>query len=73
MKQISISDFRQRCLSLIDDLPSEGVLITRRGEPVAKIVPILKSCAELIGSAPDFLFDNQDDLFTTGIEWDAQS
>ena len=73
MKSVPISDFRQQCLSLVDELPPEGILITRRGEPVARVIPIRGSCADLIGSAPDLLFDNDDDLFTTGIRWDAQS
>ena len=73
MRSIPVSDFRQQCLSLIDNIPSEGILITRRGEPVAKLLPVKGSCAELIGSVPDLLFDNDDDLLSTGIRWDAES
>ena len=73
MKVINISEFRQQCLSLVDQLPSEGILIARHGEPVAKLLPVRGSGADLIGTAPDFLYDNDDDLFTTGIRWDAES
>ncbi len=49
----------------IPELPSEGILIARHEEPVAKLLPVRASCADLIGIAPDFLYDNEDDLFTT--------
>jgi antitoxin (DNA-binding transcriptional repressor) of toxin-antitoxin stability system len=73
MKAISISEFRKRCLSLIDDLPDQGLLITRHGKAVAKIIPLHRSCAELIGSAPHLLYDNDDGLFAAGVHWDADS
>jgi antitoxin (DNA-binding transcriptional repressor) of toxin-antitoxin stability system len=74
MKALNISDFRQQCLSLIDELPAEGVLITRRGQPVAKILPIRAHNADLIGVAKGRLGAQPgDDLFSTGEEWNAES
>ena len=71
MEEISVSDFRQRCLTLMDRLPAEGILITRHGQPVARIVPVRPgSCADLIGSIP-ILSDPADDLFSTGERWEA--
>jgi hypothetical protein len=32
-----------------------------------------QSCADLIGSVPGMVLDPNDDLFSTGIEWDAES
>jgi len=69
---MSVSEFRQRCLNLLDDLPVEGLLLTRHGHPVAKIVPVRPSCSELIGTVA-VLPDTDDDLFTTGERWDAES
>lgn len=72
--EMSVSDFRQRCLSLLDKLPAEGITLTRHGKPVARITPVEPgSCADLIGSAPDLIVDPDDDLFSTGIRWDAES
>ncbi len=73
MKIMDIFDFRQQCLSVVDELPGEGILITRHGEPVAKLLPARGSCVDLIGKDPAFLSDHDDDLFTTGIHWDAES
>jgi antitoxin (DNA-binding transcriptional repressor) of toxin-antitoxin stability system len=73
MKSLSVTEFRQQCLQLLDHIPPDGVVITRRGRPVARIVRERGSCSELIGSAPDVIFDNDDDLFSTGVRWDAES
>ena len=44
MRRISASKFREQCLSLLDDLGAEGIVITKRGKPVAKVVPIGSGC-----------------------------
>jgi prevent-host-death family protein len=73
VQEISVTEFRQRCLALMDDLPADGILITKHGHPVAKVVPVRQSCADLIGSVPGMVIDPDDDLLNTGIKWDAQS
>lgn len=73
MEEISVSEFRQQCLTLMDRLPAEGILITRHGHPVARLLPVRPgSCADLIGSVP-ILADPGDDLFTTGERWEADA
>jgi antitoxin (DNA-binding transcriptional repressor) of toxin-antitoxin stability system len=73
MKEISVSDFRQQCLALIDRLPQEGLLITRHGHPVARLLPVrTASCPDLIGSVP-LLPNEVDDLFSTGERWEADA
>jgi hypothetical protein len=44
VKALSVTEFRRQCLSLFDALPDEGVIITRRGEPLAWIAPVHRSC-----------------------------
>jgi prevent-host-death family protein len=41
MKSIPAGEFKARCLALMDDVRStrEPVIITKRGKPVAKLVP----------------------------------
>ena len=38
--ELSISEVRQRLLTLVDSIPMEGLTITRHGEPVARLVGI---------------------------------
>ena len=42
MKIISAGTFKARCLALMDEVKTkrESLLITKHGEPVAKLVPI---------------------------------
>ena len=73
VKAMNVTEFRQQCLQLLDRVPSGGVLITKRGRPVAKLIPVRSSCADLIGTIPGLSSDPSDDLFSTGLDWDAES
>jgi antitoxin (DNA-binding transcriptional repressor) of toxin-antitoxin stability system len=72
MQQINASRFKEQCLSLLDDLGAEGIVITKRGKPVAKVLPIGSGCAALIGSMKGKLHV-KGNLLSTGIRWDAES
>ena len=72
MKTIKISEFKERCLALLQKLGPEGLVITKHGKPLAKVVPFGRSSAELIGSLKGKL-KVKGDIMTTGVEWDAQS
>ncbi|HEY6349981.1 MAG TPA: hypothetical protein VI636_11280 [Candidatus Angelobacter sp.] len=49
MKTIAESKFREQFISLPENLDPEGTVITKRGKPVARLIPA-GSCADLIGS-----------------------
>jgi antitoxin (DNA-binding transcriptional repressor) of toxin-antitoxin stability system len=68
---MNVREFGDQCLTIIDNIPRDGIVITKYGRPVAKLVPFRERPAELIGSDPDFLFDNDDDLLSTEIAWDS--
>jgi prevent-host-death family protein len=72
MKQISASKFKEHCLSLLDRVDEEGLVITKRGKPVARLVPIRTESASLIGKLKGRV-KVKGDVFSTGIEWHAQS
>ena len=42
MKTIAAGKFKARCLTLMDDVQAtrQPILITKRGKPVAKLVPV---------------------------------
>lgn len=41
-RKIAAGDFKSRCLALLDDVAETGseLVITKRGRPVARVVPI---------------------------------
>ena len=51
MKQMPAGEFKARCLSVMDDVNATGepVIITKRGTPVAKVVPVSSKKQDLFG------------------------
>ena len=39
MKLIGAAKFKKQCLALLDQLDADGFIITKRGKPVARVVP----------------------------------
>ena len=72
MKQIAAAKFKERCLSILDRVDPDGIVITKRGKPVAKLIPIRAASASLIGSLKGKL-RIKGDILSTGARWDAQS
>ncbi len=52
MKKMPASEFKARCLALMDDVcaTGESVVITKHGKPVAKLVPMKRDPEKLFGS-----------------------
>lgn len=40
MQTITAADFKEQCLAILDDLGTDGVMITKLGSPVAKLLPV---------------------------------
>ena len=72
MKKIGATKFKERCLALLDSLEPEGLIVTKRGKPVARVIPYDNQDAELIGSLRDKI-TVKGDIFTTGVRWDADA
>jgi len=72
MKHIAAAKFKEQCLSILDRVGAEGIVITKRGKPVAKLIPIGAESAALIGSLNGRL-TIKGKILTTGAKWDAES
>ncbi len=70
MKTIGAAKFKEQCLALLDDLDDDGLVITKRGKPVARLLPYERRHAELIGSLSHKV-KVRGDVFSTGLEWEA--
>ena len=72
MKSIGAAKFKEQCLALLDRLDADGLIITKHGKPVARVVPYDNEGAELIGSLRHKI-RIKGDVFTTGLQWDADA
>ena len=71
MKHMSASKFKEQCLALLDRVDPEGIVVTKRGKPVAKLIPFGADSADLIGSLKGKL-RIKGEILSTGIKWDAE-
>jgi prevent-host-death family protein len=73
MRTIAAGKFKDRCLKMLDDVAKTKtpVVITKRGHPVAKLVPCVPSTGHrsLAGS----VLKEVGDPFGTGETWDADA
>ena len=73
MKTIPAGKFKDICLKTLDDVAKtrSPVVITKRGQPVATLVPYIKPGKKksLAGS----ILKEKGNPFTTGEKWDADT
>jgi prevent-host-death family protein len=72
MKSVPAAKFKEQCLALLDRVDPEGIIITKHGKPVAKLVPIHTDGAKLIGSFRGKI-RIKGNILSTGLKWDAES
>lgn len=70
MKKVAAAKFKEQCLSILDHLGPEGIVITKHGKPVARVLPAERASAELIGALRGRL-RVKGDIQSTGVKWDA--
>ena len=81
MRIVAASEFKEQCLELLIQLDADGLIITKDGKPIAKVVPF---CPENEEESDDFQWADmigslrnkvtiKGDIFSTGIRWDAES
>lgn len=71
MQYIAAAKFKETCLALLDDVDPDGIVITKRGKPVARLIPFGANSSDLIGALAGKVAI-KGDLLSTGIDWDAQ-
>jgi prevent-host-death family protein len=72
METIAAAKFKEQCLALMDRLGPDGLVITKHGRPIAKLIPVARADGELIGSLRGRLVVHGDAL-STGQRWDADA
>jgi prevent-host-death family protein len=71
-KTMGAAEFKEKCLAVLDEVGPDGVVITKHGRPVAKLIPIETGFADLIGCLKGRL-RVKGDVLSTGVRWNAES
>ncbi len=70
---ITATEFKAKCLRILDQLNGQSIVITKRGRPVAKVTPMgTPDNSKLIGLMKGKVVI-RGNIFSTGRKWDAQS
>ena len=72
MKTIGAAKFKEQCLSLMDQIADEGLVITKHGKPVARLIPFHENDGDLIGSLKHKI-EIRGDICSTGVRWEADA
>ena len=69
---IGAGEFKAKCLQLLDEVAAhrEPLVITKRGKPVARLVPMPPD-AQLFGALAGSVLDEGDIVAPVDAEWDA--
>ncbi len=69
---IGAGDFKAKCLQLLDEVAArrESLIITKRGKPVARLVPMATE-SPLFGALTGSVLNDADLVAPIDAEWDA--
>jgi antitoxin (DNA-binding transcriptional repressor) of toxin-antitoxin stability system len=69
---MTMTDFKAKCLRVVDDLGPSGIVLTKRGRPVARVIPAgAAGNRDLIGALKGKI-TVRGNLMSTGAKWHAQ-
>ena len=71
---MTATEFRAKCLGLMDEVAETGreIVITRRGKPVARLVPYWRRPRSLFGMDRGRIESLGDIIAPIDVEWDAE-
>ena len=72
---MSATEFRAKCLGLMDEVAETGreIVITKRGKPVARLVPVRRRLGAPFGLHRDQIRIHGDIGAPINVEWDAET
>ena len=71
MRTIGAAQFKAQCLALLDEVDNEGIIITKRGKPVAKLMPVVEDYHALKGKYKGRV-RVVGNVLSTGERWNAE-
>lgn len=71
-KTMGAAQFKEKCLALLNQVGPEGIIVTKHGRPIAKLIPFETDSSTLIGTLKGKI-KIHGDILSTGLKWDAES
>ena len=69
---MTMTEFKAKCLRVVDDLGPSGIVLTKRGRPVARVIPEgARSSRDLIGALKGKI-TARGNVMSTGVKWHAE-
>ena len=72
MNEIGAAKFKEQCLALLDQLDADGLIVTKNGKPIARIIPYGTQGVDPIGSLRHKV-KITGNVISTGVHWDASA
>ena len=74
MQMLKASEFKAKCLKLMDEVQKTGneIVITKNGKPISKLVPYRVKAPTLFGLHKDKISCLDADIFSVNENWDAE-
>ncbi len=70
MKVVAITKFKEQCLELLDQIDDEGLIVTKHGKSIVRIVPYGRHNTDLIGSLKQEI-KIKGSIYSTDLNWNA--
>lgn len=73
-RTVPAGTFKARCLALLDHVAETGepIVVTKRGRPVARVVPMEERTFRSTMGSVTLISKNEEDYFSTGESWDVE-
>jgi len=73
-KTMSAAEFKAKCLDILNQVAESGhgVVVTKRGRPVAKLVPIVDKPSRLVGAMKGEITIVGDIVTPVGVMWESR-
>ena len=69
---MSMTEFKAKCLRVVDELGPSGILLTKHGRPVARVIPAgATSNRDLVGALKGRI-TVKGNIMSTGVRWHAE-
>ncbi len=74
-RTMKASEFKARCLRLMDEIADGGgeIVITKNGKPLSRLVPYRESPKSLFGAGRDRMKIVGDIISPIDVEWEAEA